>query len=73
MAEADRDALLRSIEDFEATIDEHRANNVILATPALLRRLEEIEFVANALGDPVLAAVIEKLRRHLTGGTGLDG
>lgn len=73
MAESDRDTLLRSIENFEATIDEHRANDVVLATQAMLLRLEEIEIVANALGDPVLAAVIEKLRRHLTGGTGLDG
>ena len=42
MAEQDRDALLRSIEDFEATLAKLQSNNVVLATPVLLRRLEEL-------------------------------
>jgi hypothetical protein len=39
----------------------------------LLRRLEELETSAVALGDPTLIAVLEKLRRVLTEGKGLDG
>jgi hypothetical protein len=73
MAEPDRDALLRSIEDFEATLAELQSNNVVLATPVLLRRLEELETSAVALGDPALIAMLEKLRRVLTEGKGLDG
>ena len=73
MAEPDRDALLRSIEDFEATLAELQSNNIVLATPVLLQRLEELGSSANALGDPALVAMIEKLRRHLTTGKGLDG
>ena len=73
MAEQDRDALLRSIEDFEATLAKLQSNNVVLATPVLLRRLEELGLSASALGDPILIAMIEKLRRHLTTGKGLDG
>jgi hypothetical protein len=73
MAEPDRDALLRSIEDFEATLAELQSNNVVLATPVFLRRLEELETSAAALGDPTLVAIIEKLRRHLATGRGLDG
>ena len=71
--ETDRDALLRSIEDFEATLAEMQSNNVVLATPVLLRRLEELETSAAALGDSTLIAMIEKLRRHLTTGKVLDG
>jgi hypothetical protein len=73
MAEPNRDTLLRSIEDFEATIAGFQANNVVLATPVLLRRLEELESSAKALRDPALVALIEKLHRHLTTGKGLDG
>jgi hypothetical protein len=73
MAEPNRDRLLRSIEDFEATLAEFQSNNVVLATPVLLRRLEELEASASALGDPTLIAMIEKLKRHLTTGKGLDG
>jgi hypothetical protein len=73
MAEPNRDALLRSIEDFEATLAELQSNNAVLATPVLLRRLEELEASALSLGDPVLIAMIEKLRRHLTSSKGLDG
>lgn len=73
MGEPGRDALLRSIEDFETTLAEMQSNNVVLATPVLLRRLEELEVSALSLGDPVLIAMIEKLRRHLTTGKGLDG
>ena len=73
MAEPNRDALLRSIEDFEATLVELQSNNVLLATPVLLRRLEELGSSASTLGDPTLIAMIEKLRRHLTTGKGLDG
>jgi hypothetical protein len=32
-----------------------------------------LEVSALSLGDPVLIAMIEKLRRHLTTGKGLDG
>jgi hypothetical protein len=73
MAEANRDTLLRSIEDFETTLAELQSNNAVLATPVLLRRLEELEASANALGDLTLIAMIEKLRRHLTTGSGFDG
>ena len=73
MAEPNRDTLLRLIEDFEATIAELESNNLVLATPVLLRRLEELGSSASALGDPTLIAMIEKLRRHLTTGKGLDG
>ena len=72
-SEINRDALLRSIEDFEATLAELQSNNAVLAIPILLRRLEELESSANTLGDPILIAMIEKLRRHLTAGKGLDG
>ena len=73
MGEPGRDALLRSIEDFETTLAEMQSNNVVLATPVLLRRLEELEVSALSLGDPVLIAMIEKLRRHLTTGKRLGG
>jgi hypothetical protein len=73
MAEPNRETLMRSIEDFEATLAELQSNNVVLATPVLLRRLEELGSSASALGDPALVAMIEKLRRHLTTGKGLDG
>jgi len=72
-AAQDRDTLLRSIEDFERTLVEFQSNNVVLATTVLLRRLEEIGVSANALGDPTLLAMIEKMRRQLTTGKGLDG
>jgi hypothetical protein len=68
----DRDTLLRSIEDFEATLVELRTNALVIANPALLSRLKEIETAAIALGDPILAATIEKLRIHLETGKGLD-
>jgi hypothetical protein len=73
MAEPNRDTLLSSIEDFEATLAELQSNNVVLATPVLLQRLEELGSSASALGDPALVAMIEKLRRHLTTGKGLNG
>jgi hypothetical protein len=73
MAEPNRDTLLRSIEDFEATLAELQSNNAVLATPVLLRRLEELEASTLSLGDPALIAMIEKLRRHLTSSKGLDG
>jgi hypothetical protein len=69
----DRETLLRTIEDFERTVAEFQSNNVVLATTVLLRRLEEIDAAANELGDPVLIAMIEKMRRQLTTGNGLDG
>ena len=69
----DRDKLVRTIEDFEATLAEYQSNNVVLATTVLLRRLTEIEASANEFGDPILIAMVEKLRRHLTTGKGLDG
>ena len=73
VAESDRDTPLHTIEDFEATLAEFQSNNVVLATTVLLRRLEEIGVSANALGDPTLIAMIEKMRRQLTTGKGLDG
>jgi hypothetical protein len=73
MAESERDRLLRTIEDFERTVAESRSNNVVLSTTVLLRRLEEIGASATALGDPILNAMIEKMRRELTTGKGLDG
>jgi hypothetical protein len=73
MAVSDRDTLLRSIEDFERTLVEFQSNNVVLQTTVLLRRLDEIGVSATALGDPVLIAMTEKLRRQLTTGNGLDG
>jgi hypothetical protein len=73
MAEPNRDTLLRSIENFEATIAKLQSNNLVLATPVLLRRIEELASSANSLGDPILIAMIEKLRRHLTSSKGLDG
>jgi hypothetical protein len=73
MAESERDKLLRTIEDFERTLTEFQSNNVVLATTVLQRRLEEIGVSATALGDPVLIAMIEKMRRQLTTGKGLDG
>jgi hypothetical protein len=45
----------------------------VLATPVLLQRLEDLGSSASALGDPALISMIEKLRRHLTTGIGLDG
>ena len=73
MSEPDRDTVLRTIEDFEATLAEFQSNNVVLATTVLLRRLDEIGVSATALGDPILIAMIERLRRQLTTGKGLDG
>ena len=73
MTESDRDRLLRTIEDFERTVAEFQSNNVVLVTTVLLRRLAEIEATVNALGDPILIAMVEKLQRHLTTGKGLDG
>jgi hypothetical protein len=35
--------------------------------------LEEIGVSATALGDPIINAMIEKMRRQLTTGKGLDG
>jgi hypothetical protein len=64
---------MRSIEDFEATLAKLQSNNAVLATPVLLRRLDELGSSASALGDPALIAMIEKLRRHLTTGKGVDG
>ena len=61
MAESDRETLLRTIEDFEATLTEFQSNNVVLATTVLLRRLAEIEASAHELGDPILVAMVEKL------------
>jgi len=69
----DRDTLLQSIEDFEATLVGLRTDTVVVASPGLLSRLKEIEVAASALGDPILAATIEKLRIHLATGKGLDG
>jgi hypothetical protein len=71
MAEPNRDTLLRSIEDFEATLAELQSNNIVLATPVLLQRLEELGASASLLGDPTLIAIIEKLHRHLTTGRAL--
>jgi len=68
-----RDSLLRTIEDFERTLAEFQWNNVVLATTVLLRCLDEIGVSASTLGDPELIAMIEKLRRQLTTGQGLDG
>jgi|SRR5450755_1992668 hypothetical protein len=48
----DRETMLRTIEDFEATLAEFQSNNVVLATTVLLRRLAEIEASAHELGDP---------------------
>jgi gamma-glutamyl:cysteine ligase YbdK (ATP-grasp superfamily) len=73
MSEPDRDTVLRTIEDFEATLTEFQSNNVVLATTVLLRRLAEIEASAHELGDPILIAMVEKLLRHLATGKGLDG
>jgi hypothetical protein len=73
MAEPNRETLMRSIEDFEATLAKFQSNNVVLATPVLLRRLEELETSAAALGDPTLIAMLEKLRRVLTEGKAFDG
>jgi hypothetical protein len=73
MAELDHNTLLRAIEDFETTLAELQSNNAVLATPVLLRRLGELEVSTLSLGDRVLIATIEKLRRHLTTGKGLDG
>jgi hypothetical protein len=42
MPEPRRDALLRSLEDFERAIAEFQWNNAALATPLLLRRLDDI-------------------------------
>jgi hypothetical protein len=69
----DRDTLLRSIAAFEATLVEIRTNTHVFASPELLHHLEQIEAAAIMLGDPVLAATIEKLRLQLTTGKGLDG
>jgi hypothetical protein len=44
-----------------------------MAETVLLRRLDEISVFATALGDPILNAMIEKMRRALTTGNGLDG
>lgn len=57
---------VRSVADFQS-------NNVVLTTTVLLRRLEEIDVAVNELGDPVLIAMIEKMRRQLTTGKELDG
>lgn len=73
MAVPDRDTLLRTIEDFERTLTEFQSNNVVLATTVLLRRLDEIGVSATQLDDPLLMAMIDKLRRQLTTGKGLDG
>ena len=42
MSEPDRDTLLRTIEDFEATLAEFESNNVVFATTVLLRTAETI-------------------------------
>jgi hypothetical protein len=55
------------------SVAEFQSNNVVLATTVLLRRLEEIDDAVKQLGDPVLIAMIEKMRRQLTTGKGLDG
>lgn len=73
MKAPNRDALLRSIEDLEATFAEFRSNNTVLVTSVFLGRLEALEMDANALADPVLIARMEKLRRQVTTGNGLDG
>jgi hypothetical protein len=73
MTESDRDTLLRTIEDFEATLAEFQSNNVVLATTVLLRGLAEIGASANEFGDPFLIATVEKMRRQLATGNGLDG
>jgi len=73
MSEPDRDTVLRTIEDFERTVAEFRSNNAVLSTTVLLRRLEEIGVSVTALGDPILNAMVEKMRRELTTGKGLDG
>jgi hypothetical protein len=73
VTESDRETMLRTIEDFERTVAEFRRNSVVHSTTVLLRRLEEIGVSATALGDRILNAMIEKMRRELTTGKGLDG
>jgi hypothetical protein len=67
-----RDALLRSIEDLDATIAEFRPNSAVLVTPVLLDRLESLLAAATALGDAELVAMLERLHRRVTTGRGLD-
>jgi hypothetical protein len=68
-----RDALLRSVEDFAATLDRLEASKVVVAKPVLLSRLDELSTSAETIGDPIILAMIEKLRRRLTTGSDLDG
>jgi hypothetical protein len=72
MKPPNRTALLGSIEDLEKTFAELRSNNIVPATSVLLGRLDALEMDANAFADPVLIARMEKLRRQLTTGNGLD-
>lgn len=68
-----RDQLIAAFEDLDRTIAAVIANHQVLATPVLLRRLDEIEGAARSLEDPVLIALLEKLRRQLVEGQALDG
>ena len=72
MKPLNRAALVRSIEDLEKTFAEFRSNRVVLVTSVLLGHLEALEMDANAFADPVLIARLEKLRRQMTTGNGLD-
>jgi hypothetical protein len=72
MKPPNRAALLRSIEDLEKTFAKIRSNNIVPATPVLLGRLEALEMDANAFADPILIAMIEKLRHQLATGHDLD-
>jgi hypothetical protein len=71
MTKPDRDALLRSLEDFATTLDRLEASRVVVAAPVLAQRLDELE--QSAQGDEILVAMVEKLRRRLTTGNELDG
>ncbi len=72
-AEPEIRAVLAGLEDFDRTVAQLCAANVVLATPVLLRRLDELEAAARSVGDPVAIAIGERLRRQLVNGRGLDG
>ena len=73
MPDVTRDALLRSIEEFADSLDGLQKHTAVLTTPVFSMRLDQLEASAKELGDPIVIAMIEKLRHQVLVGRGLDG